>query len=272
MCRWWVCGEKDIDMKEHLVQMLPDELLAEKCMSKWCILAGYRGSKAHGMYMPNTDADSIDDIDLMSICVPPIEYYYGLKKFGSRGTKEIMKDPFDIVVYEALKFIRLLRQANPNVLCMLWLKDYLHLEPSGEMLIKNRHLFATQHAYKSFVGYAMGQLKKMTAFTFEGYMGEKRKALVRKHGYDCKNASHCIRILRMGIEFLDTGELIVERPDRDELLSIKRGALTLHEVQDMAEMLFAELKTYGGKCSLPTKTDDDKINQLCVDIVKNVHQ
>lgn len=56
-------------------------------------------------------------------------------------------------------------------------------------------------------------------------MGERRKALVRRHGYDTKNAAHLIRLLRMGIEFLQSGELLVDRSGHDagELLAIKRG-------------------------------------------------
>ena len=40
-----------------------------------------------------------------------------------------------------------------------------------------------------------------------GYMGDKRKRLVVELGYDAKNASHCVRLLRMCIEFLTTGEM-----------------------------------------------------------------
>src|ERR1035441_7341928 len=29
-----------------------------------------------------------------------------------------------------------------------------------------------------------------------GYLGDKRKNLVLEHGYDAKNAAHCIRLLR----------------------------------------------------------------------------
>jgi len=56
-----------------------------------------------------------------------------------------------------------------------------------------------------------------------GYMGKKRRELVRRVGYDAKNAAHLIRLLRMGIEFLTEGTLYVERPDAAELLDIKRG-------------------------------------------------
>lgn len=30
-------------------------------LNEWCILLGYRGSVAHGMYVPNSDPNSIDD-------------------------------------------------------------------------------------------------------------------------------------------------------------------------------------------------------------------
>ena len=33
------------------------------------ILMAYRGSIAHGMYTPSTDPDSIDDKDLMGVCL-----------------------------------------------------------------------------------------------------------------------------------------------------------------------------------------------------------
>jgi len=246
----------------------PPRLQAERALNEWCILSGYRGSQAHGMYIPNSDPDSFDDIDIMAICVPTVEYYYGLKEYGSRGTKEIMDDPWDVVIYEYRKFIRLLSNANPNVLSMLWLKEYHRLTKAGQLLVDNRMMFSTQKAYKSFVGYAYSQLKKMTAFKFEGYMGEKRKSLVRKYGYDCKNASHCIRLLRMGIEFLQTGELTVERPDAEELLAIKHGSMSLTDVQDMAEGLFVDMKSYGGKCSLPTNPDMDAITQLAIKIAE----
>src|ERR1043165_9239253 len=56
-----------------------------------------------------------------------------------------------------------------------------------------------------------------------GYMGSKRRELVRRIGYDAKNAAHLIRLLRMGIEFLVEGELHVARADAENLLEIKRG-------------------------------------------------
>jgi len=85
------------------------------------ILSGYRGSIAHGMYIPQSDPNSIDDKDVMAIVVPPLRYYFGIDTYGSRGTREITHDPWDIVVYELRKYVSLLVKGNPNVIALLWL-------------------------------------------------------------------------------------------------------------------------------------------------------
>ena len=68
-----------------------------------------------------------------------------------------------------------------------------------------------------------------------GRMGAKRKELVEKFGYDTKNASHLIRLLKMGIEALTTGELLIERPDNNMLLEIKRGEWKLERVLKLSD-------------------------------------
>lgn len=249
---------------------IPRDLLQQhKSLSDWCVLQGYRGSIAHGMFVPKNDPNSIDDKDVMSICVPPIEYYFGLKEFGSRGTQEIKRDEWDIVVYEARKFIRLLSQGNPNVLMMLWLepKFYLKIEPAGQLIIDNRKVFVGRHVYKSFTGYAHGQLHRMTHGEFLGYMGEKRKSLVEKFGYDTKNAAHLIRLLKMGIEFLKDGELEVLRHDAQYLLEIKRGEWPLQKVIDESDRLFKMSEEAYLASTLPYAPDSAAISRLCVDVI-----
>ena len=255
----------------RIIMSIPKDIKRNNpAISEWNILSCYRGSIAHGMYVPNSDPNSIDDKDAMVICVPPKEYYLGLKQYGSRGTKEVKRGEWDIVIYEIKKFIYLLSNGNPNVLCALWNAPqyYMEVTNSGQMLIENKNLFVGKHAYRSFTGYAYSQLKRMTHFKFEGYMGSRRKTLVEKYGYDCKNAAHLIRLLRMGIEFLNDGELHVERYDATQLLDIKRGEWKLEHVQDEAQRLFdiAELAYINSK--LPTSPDMDKINDLCVRIIE----
>jgi predicted nucleotidyltransferase len=239
-------------------------------LGEWAILSAYRGSIAHGMYVPSTDPNSIDDRDVMAVCVPPLEYYFGLKEFGSGGTKEIKHGEWDIVVYEARKFIRLLARGNPNVLMMLWLDNrfYLKVTEVGRLLLDNRDVFVGRHVYQAFVGYARSQLHKMTHCAFQGYMGAKRKALVEKYGYDCKNAAHLIRLLRMGGEFLREGRLEVLREDAEELLRIKRGQWTLEQVQTEAECGFQWAEEAYRTSTLPPGPDMDQVNDLAVEVVR----
>lgn len=252
---------------------IPKDLLSTyPGLGSWSILTAYRGSIAHGMFIPKNDPNSIDDKDVMAVCVPPVEYYFGLREFASRGTQEIKRDEWDIVVYEARKFLSLLSQGNPNVLAVLWLEPnfYLHKTAAGQMMIDHRKFFVGRHVYRAFTGYAYSQLHRMTHNACLGYMGAKRKQLVEKFGYDCKNAAHLIRLLRMGVEFLKDGELYVLRQDATQLLEIKRGEWTLEQVKAEADRWFKLSEQAYLDSKLPAGPDYDAINRLAVDIVRAV--
>jgi predicted nucleotidyltransferase len=238
------------------------------------IIVGYRGSIAHGMYVPSSDPSSIDDKDLMSVCIPPLSYYFGFENhgFGDRGVKEKAIAEWDSVAYELKKFVSLLVKSNPNVLSLLWLEPnyYVHVSPEGRTLIDGRRMFVSKKIYHAFTGYAYGQLHRMQHQAFEGYMGEKRKQLVEKHGYDTKNAAHCIRLLRLGIEFLNEGTLYVDRSKKDgpELLAIKRGEWTLNKVKSEAERLFKRAEEVYDQSQLPAEPNKDQVNELLMQILK----
>jgi len=230
------------------------------------IILGYRGSRVHGTWRPPTDPDSIDDIDVMGVIVQGPEAYLG---FGRQDTYERMEGPWDVVVYDVKKFVGLLCKMNPNVMSLLWVEPnyYLKVTPAGKALIDNRNLFVSKEAYKSFTGYAYSQFHKMEHNACQGYMGAKRKGLVEKYGYDSKNASHLIRLLKTGIEFLSTGELNVKREDNTYLVDIKQGKYTLEAIKAEAERLFklAELALVNSK--LPDKVDIVKAEELLVGIL-----
>lgn len=227
------------------------------------VIVGYRGSIAHEMYVPNDDPNSVDDKDLMGVFMGSPEHYLG---FGRKQTIERVDDPWDVVSYELNHFVRLLLKSNPNVMGMLWLKPnyYIQISGVGQRLIDNRDRFATKAAYNSFTGYAHSQLSRMESGSKKGYMGDKRKALVEKYGFDTKNASHLIRLLRMGIEFLSTGELNVAREDARELLAIKKGEWPLEKVKKEAEVLFDASRDALINSPLPEKPDRDWAEQWLV--------
>lgn len=252
---------KTIDLSglnaEETKALLPDGL----------ILLGYRGSIAHGTYEPNNNPLSFDDKDIMGVFVSPLEHYFGLDR---KEHHEVFIKEWDAVSYEVVKYVSLLMKSNPNVLSLLWLepKHYILVTEVGKMLIESRNLFVTKEAFHSFNGYAWGQFKRMEHFKFEGYMGEKRKSLVEKFGYDTKNAAHLIRILEMGIEYLTEGVLHVQRSNASKLLSIKHGEWTLEVVKKEAERLFSLSQEAYVRSNLPSTVDRQKVNNLLIEMIK----
>jgi hypothetical protein len=71
---------------------------------------------------------------------------------------------------------------------------------------------------------------------------EKRGALEEEFGYDTKHAMHLVRLLRMGVEALRDEEIVVKRPDAEELLAIRNGAWTYDEVVAYAESMDKEVR------------------------------
>lgn len=296
---------------EQTTALLPENL----------IFLGWRGSVAHGMYVPSDDPDSIDDKDVMGVFVGPVEHYLG---FGRNDVREKWEGAYDCVFYEVRKMASLLLNCNPNVLSLLWLKDNAIIFKTllGQRLQDNRDIFVTKKAYHSFNGYAYGQFKRMTHMNqealaeiqtrkvqllslgcserdgeivlpsgasddlinkrsqydelrgkyYKGYMGNKRRELVERFGYDTKNAAHLIRILRMGIEFLTEGTLYVEREDKHELMDIKRGLWSLDKVKAEAERLFALASEAHVRSPLPPEPDRKRAERLVIEIVSDYHK
>lgn len=241
-------------------------------ISPGAILVGYRGSVAHGMYIKNSNQDSVDDVDYFSVVIPNLTNYFGLTSFGSRGTRELFYEEIDLVEYELIKFIKLLIKNNPNVISWLWLEAsmYVKIDLVGSFLLNARERFLCKEVYKAFCGYASAQLVKMERKSDRGFRGKKRQELFEKYGYDTKNAAHCIRLLRMGIEILDKKQVFVDRTsiDAEELLEIKTGKWSVEQVKKEAEKLFDMSKKAFNKSTLRETVDLRFAEQLCVDLLK----
>lgn len=98
---------------------------------------------------------------------------------------------------------------------------------------------------------------------------KSRSALEEKYGYDTKHAYHLVRLIRMCREVLTTGKVIVKRPDREELLSIRNGAWTYDQLISFAENEEKELNTlYNTSTVLPKIPNKEKLDQLCIKLVE----
>lgn len=96
-----------------------------------------------------------------------------------------------------------------------------------------------------------------------------RAILEEKFGYDTKHAYHLVRLIRMCRETLTTGKVIVKRPDREELLSIRNGAWSYDKLIEFAEQEEKVLNSlYETSNALPRTANKEKIDQLCISLVE----
>jgi hypothetical protein len=168
------------------------------------ILTGTIGSHSYGTATPASD------YDYMSFVIPEEKYIYGIREWGSAGTKD---DEYDDPVkgfvehkyFDVRKAISLCTNFNPNIIVMLWLQPehYERMTAEGAMLVQNRTLFNSKKAYHTFSGYAHGQLAKM--------------------GGVFNDAEEPNKLLRAGhVRFQDVAEkeIAIERYLRDERVKI----------------------------------------------------
>ena len=109
----------------------------------------------------------------------------------------------------------------------------------------------------------VGALKHWQSYqTWLAERNPARAELERRFGYDTKHAAHLIRLMRMGLEVLELGELRVRRPDAEELRAIRDGALAYDALLELAHQLEAEMKAALAHSRLPADVDRNRIDAL----------
>jgi predicted nucleotidyltransferase len=106
--------------------------------------------------------------------------------------------------------------------------------------------------------------------SFERWKRERNPAraeLEARFGYDTKHAMHLIRLMRSGLELLETGELCVRRPDAAELVAIREGERSYEDVVAEAERLRERMLQVREKSPLPADVDHDRIDALLFELV-----
>ncbi|MGD2181519.1 nucleotidyltransferase domain-containing protein [Lusitaniella coriacea] len=347
------------------------------------ILLALTGSRGYGLA---TDAS---DYDYRGIFIATKPYYLGLKTIEQQdsGWKENAKKfkflSKDTAIYELKKFLKLAVDNNPNILELLWFKDYPHLTEVGEQLVKHRQLFLSKRVKHTYTGYGYAQIKKLEShrrwlldppqqkptpadfgladtpplsvsemnsflqylyllvrdrvqflepakelhhlltaeidfkallkqydlpeetldytrslansskdFIKKLQLSQRYHKAVREYknyqqwkknrnparaemearvGYDCKFAMQAIRLLKTGIEILQTEEVIVDRRkagDAAELLAIKQGKHSYEEAMNMATTLYKNLDLAAQNSTLPASVNREVVDELCIELVE----
>lgn len=231
------------------------------------ILLTITGSFAYGTNVETSD------IDYKGVCIPPEEYYYGLKTFNDYNTSggknwKNTKDDVDVSIMHINKFVQDAMQGVPNNLEILFVRpqDMIYKNRFGEELIAHRHDFLSKALKHKFGGYAHSQLQKLIA---KGNNGTGRQDLIEKYGYDVKFYLHAVRLLTSAIEILKTGDFSTYRTNREELLACRNGRDTLEQAVAYIQELDKELnELYETSNAIPYKPDYNKINTWLIDLNK----
>lgn len=121
-------------------------------------------------------------------------------------------------------------------------------------------LFVQERAYQS------AATKYDNYINWKNTRNPKRAELESRFGYDTKHASHLVRLMRMCEEILTTGMVFVKRPDREEILAIKRGEWSYDRLIEYAELMQAKVDSLYETSKLRREPNRSKIDKIIVDI------
>jgi predicted nucleotidyltransferase len=104
--------------------------------------------------------------------------------------------------------------------------------------------------------------------TWKAERNANRAELEQKHGYDTKHAMHLVRLMRMGLEVLETGELRVRREDAEELNAIRDGGMSYEELMDEAGELQRRMQGAAPHSALPVDVELERVDKLLFALVR----
>ena len=108
---------------------------------------------------------------------------------------------------------------------------------------------------------------RIVCFTVSnGTLITRRNGRVGIHG-NSKHGSHLIRLLRTGLEILRDGELLVRRPDAEELVEIRDGCYTYDDLMAEAESLKDAMSEAAKTSKLPESPDRERIDDVLLSIL-----
>lgn len=93
------------------------------------------------------------------------------------------------------------------------------------------------------------------------------------HGksYDAKNMMHTFRLLEMAIEIAKEGQIIVKRPNRNFLLSIKRGEYEFDYLEKLAKEKQLEMEEAFEQSELPASPNKEAIESVLFEIKETLY-
>lgn len=237
-----------------------------KVLDREVVLKSLVGS--HNYNLANEESDK----DFKVFVTPTFEELYK----GQRFSKSIITPTEDNDIHDVRKLSDLLYKANINFLEVL-ASDQISI-PSGnqeiiQILDMRDDIFKMNlpYLYSSCMGMHFNKMKLLTKGT------EGTQHLVDMYGYDTKQATHAYRIINFiekyeSSNFEDfVGSLKYKGDERDFILSIRHGKLSLEEYESFIKQYYSTVfeplkeKYQSFKVDMETK---NKIDELVMQLIK----
>ena len=135
-----------------------------------------------------------------------------------------------------------------------WKAAILKLQAQFNLSEELTAVVAREHEYKKALDMYHSYLR------WQADRNPARRELEVKHGFDTKHAKHLVRLLRMGLEVLDTGMLTVTRPDAKELNHIGNGGWSYDQLITYADEMQAKIDQVYKTTKLPRSVNHEKLN------------
>jgi predicted nucleotidyltransferase len=224
------------------------------------IMACIGGSQAHGAKLNSTD-----DTDWYGLYIPaPVkvlgldrEEHFVFTTGGQRGGNGPLD--VDVCLYTLMKWAGLAAKGNPSALHFLFAPLEFTTDTWNRVATR-ADLFLAKGHVKPFLGFADDQMKRLL-----GQKGQKnihRAELESEHGYDTKYAMHVIRLYGEAKELMEKGCITLPRPNKDELIEIRKGKYSLREIQEIGAQLESEALAAQATSPLPDEVNRDEISKL----------
>ena len=254
--------------KEYFPKHLRHQYLTKKLKGSFVGYAHTQIKKAKGLKKKiNWDRTKVTRKDVLDFCYVPI---------GREGTTGFKS--WSLINYPQEK-IGLAKVNNmPEVFSM-----YL-LEKGGGIISENSNDVQTRSIPKGAAHLGFVRFAKDSYSThckdYREYKDwlEKRNPqryadnLEGEQGYDHKNMMHCMRLLMTARDIAKKKELVIRRPERDYLLSIRNGEMKYDELLKNADALVTEIAEAFENSALEEKILDFHQQNLILRIRKDYYE
>jgi len=178
----------------------------------------------------------------------------------------------DTVIYSFNKIVNLLLECNPNTCEILGLDDdqYLIMTPLGEELIRNRKMFLSKRAIKSFGGYASAQLRRL-----QNALARDSMPQTERERHILNSVNNALDDFNSKYNMFDKGSIHLyidqaENPDMETEIFVDASYrhLPLRDYEKMWETMHNVVKDYNKIGKRNNKKDDNHLNKHAMHLIR----